>query len=91
MSRSPIPPTLPLLAMLALITRWSMFALSCPISMIHDPLPVPRLGLSVQRHPQAFRALALQGHSLLGRNPTRPSTHRLPSSKHERQTCSEAS
>ncbi|KAL6852051.1 hypothetical protein J3F83DRAFT_764930 [Trichoderma novae-zelandiae] len=41
MSRSPIPPTLPLLAMLALITRWSMFALSCPISMILDPLPAP--------------------------------------------------
>ncbi|KAL7820216.1 hypothetical protein V8C44DRAFT_315817 [Trichoderma aethiopicum] len=52
MSRSPIPPTLPLLAMLALITRWSMFALSCPISMVHDPLSVPRP--AAQRHPSGL-------------------------------------
>lgn len=58
--KSQIPPTLPLLAMPALVNPLvKMFALSCPISMIQSHLSLSRT-----------RTLGSGTHSLLGWNPT---------------------
>lgn len=79
MSSSQIPPTLPLLAMLALVTRWSMFALSCPISMIHGPFPI----LGCLEHPSVIPVSGLSDPFPSGTE-SHPSTRLLPS-KHGRQ------